>query len=131
MCGISGIAFSPRSGRQVDKAKLVQMRDILQHRGPDDSGVFVDRNIGLAHRRLSMVDVAHGEQPMFNGKRSCVIVYNGEVYNHADYRDELTAKGCEFQNRSDTETILHRTGSESSSGNKVSVSKMTSKRVAS
>jgi len=107
MCGINGIAFSPRSGRQVDKAKLVQMRDILHHRGPDDGGVFVDGNIGLAHRRLSIVDVAHGAQPMFNSDRSCAIIYNGEVYNHNDYRDELTAKGYEFQNRSDTETILH------------------------
>ena len=83
------------------------MRDILHHRGPDDGGVFVDGNIGLGHRRLSIVDVAHGGQPMFNGDRSCVIVYNGEVYNHADHRDELIAKGHEFQNRSDTETILH------------------------
>ncbi|MBK8466528.1 MAG: asparagine synthase (glutamine-hydrolyzing) [Chloracidobacterium sp.] len=107
MCGINGIAFSPRSGRQVDKAKLVQMRDILHHRGPDDGGVFVDGNVGLAHRRLSIVDVAHGAQPMFNGNRSCAIIYNGEVYNHADYRDELTKKGYQFQNRSDTETILH------------------------
>lgn len=107
MCGINGIAFSPRSGRQADKAKLVQMRDILQHRGPDAEGVLVDGNIGLGHRRLSIVDVTHGEQPMFNSDRSCVIVYNGEVYNHADHRDELIAKGYEFQNRSDTETILH------------------------
>ena len=83
------------------------MRDILQHRGPDGEGVFIDRNIGLGHRRLSIVDVAHGAQPMFNGDRTCAIIYNGEVYNHADYREELTAKGYEFQNRSDTETILH------------------------
>lgn len=107
MCGISGIAFSPRSGRQIDKAKLVQMRDILHHRGPDDRGVFVDKNIGLAHRRLSIVDVAHGSQPMFNADRSCVIVYNGEVYNHTDCREGLAARGRKFQNRSDTETILH------------------------
>ena len=107
MCGINGIAFSPRSGRRVDEAKLVAMRDILHHRGPDDAGIFIDRNIGLGHRRLSIVDVAHGAQPMFNGDRSCAIVYNGEVYNHADYRDELEARGYEFQNRSDTETILH------------------------
>lgn len=107
MCGISGIAFSPRSGKQVDKAKLVQMRDILQHRGPDDGGMFVNGNIGLAHRRLSIVDVAHGAQPMFNRDLSCAIVYNGEVYNHADHRDRLIAQGYKFQNRSDTETILH------------------------
>ncbi len=107
MCGINGIAYSPRSGKQVDEAKLVAMRDILLHRGPDDSGIFVDGNIGLGHRRLSIVDVAHGAQPMFNGDRTCAIVYNGEVYNHADYREELESCGYEFQNRSDTETILH------------------------
>lgn len=83
------------------------MRDILHHRGPDDGGVFVDGNIGLGHRRLSIVDVAHGAQPMFNADRSCSIVYNGEVYNHADHRDDLIARGYKFQNRSDTETILH------------------------
>ncbi len=107
MCGINGVAFSPRSGRQADKAKLVQMRDILYHRGPDAEGVFVDRNIGLGHRRLSIVDVTHGAQPMHNGDRSYVIVYNGEVYNHADHRDDLIARGYEFQTRCDTETILH------------------------
>ncbi len=107
MCGINGIAFSTRSGRQVSADVLTRMRDILHHRGPDDGGIFVDGNIGLGHRRLSIVDVAHGAQPMFNGMRTCAIVYNGEVYNHADYRDELTARGYEFQNRSDTETILH------------------------
>lgn len=107
MCGINGIAFSPRSGKQVDPATIVQMRDCLQHRGPDDGGVFVDRNVGLGHRRLSIVDVAHGAQPMFNADRSLAIIYNGEVYNHADYRENLEARGYKFQNRSDTETILH------------------------
>ena len=107
MCGINGIAFSPTSGRQADETKIARMRDILHHRGPDDGGVFVDKNIGLGHRRLSIVDVAHGAQPMFNGDRSCAIVYNGEVYNHGDYRDALQVSGYKFQNRSDTETILH------------------------
>ncbi len=107
MCGINGIAFSPSSGRHVDESKLVRMRDILHHRGPDDGGIFVDGNIGLGHRRLSIVDVAHGAQPMFNGDGTCVIVYNGEVYNHADYRATLESLGYKFQNRSDTETILH------------------------
>ena len=85
----------------------MKMRDILHHRGPDAEGVFIDANVGLGHRRLSIVDVAHGAQPMFNGDRSCAIVYNGEVYDHADSRDELAAKGHVFENRSDTETILH------------------------
>ncbi len=107
MCGINGIAYSTRSGRQVDEKRLVAMRDILYHRGPDDGGVYIDSNVGLGHRRLSIVDVAHGAQPMFNADRSCSIVYNGEVYNHADHREDLIARGYTFQNRSDTETILH------------------------
>jgi asparagine synthase (glutamine-hydrolysing) len=80
------------------------MRDILQHRGPDGRGIFVDRNVGLAHRRLSIVDVAHGAQPMTGD--DCVIVYNGEIYNHADHRADLSARGYKFEGRSDTETIL-------------------------
>ena len=107
MCGINGIVYSTRSGRQVDEKRLIAMRDILHHRGPDDGGIFVDGNIGLGHRRLSIVDVAHGAQPMFNADRSCSIVYNGEVYNHADHRDDLIGRGYKFQNRSDTEMILH------------------------
>ncbi|HEX3102013.1 MAG TPA: asparagine synthase (glutamine-hydrolyzing), partial [Pyrinomonadaceae bacterium] len=107
MCGINGIAFSPSSGRHVDESRLVAMRDILHHRGPDDGGIFRDGNIGLGHRRLSIVDVAHGAQPMFNGDRTCAIVYNGEVYNHTDHREDLESRGYKFQNRSDTETILH------------------------
>ncbi|MBP7474389.1 MAG: asparagine synthase (glutamine-hydrolyzing) [Pyrinomonadaceae bacterium] len=107
MCGINGIALSSRSKRQINEAILVAMRDILHHRGPDDGGIFVDGNIGLGHRRLAIVDPRHGIQPMFSGDRTCSIVYNGEVYNHADYREDLETRGYKFQNRSDTETILH------------------------
>ncbi len=113
MCGINGIAFTTRSRREVSSDVLTRMRDILHHRGPDDGGIFVDKNIGLGHRRLAIVDPKHGVQPMYGNKQAgslrsdTVIVYNGEVYNHADYRDELIADGYEFQNRSDTETILH------------------------
>ncbi len=111
MCGINGIAFTRRSGREVSPDVLTRMRDILHHRGPDDGGIFVDKNIGLGHRRLAIVDPKHGVQPMYGnpqaGSLRSVIVYNGEVYNHADYRDSLIADGYEFQNRSDTETILH------------------------
>jgi asparagine synthase (glutamine-hydrolysing) len=106
MCGINGIAYSSRS-RQIDSGVLDRMRDVITHRGPDGAGTFIDGNIGLGHRRLSIVDVSHGGQPMFNEDRSCVIVYNGEVYNHADYRDDLIANGHVYQNHSDTETILH------------------------
>ena len=83
------------------------MRDVQFHRGPDDGSVFVEDNVGLGHRRLSIVDVSHGGQPMFNEDGSCVIVYNGEIYNHADYRAELEAKGHVYQTHCDTETILH------------------------
>jgi asparagine synthase (glutamine-hydrolysing) len=107
MCGINGIAYSGRSGRQVNPRVLEKMRDVILHRGPDDGGLFVDGNIGLGHRRLSIVDVTHGQQPMFNDDRSCVIVYNGEIYNHSDHRKDLIAKGYKFQTHCDTETILH------------------------
>ena len=107
MCGINGIAFSSKTGRAVNSGVLAKMRDCLEHRGPDDYGEFVDENVGLGHRRLSIVDVAHGHQPMFNEDESCVIIYNGEVYNHADYRAELIAKGYKYQTHCDTETILH------------------------
>jgi asparagine synthase (glutamine-hydrolysing) len=107
MCGINGIAFSSKSGRGVAERQLVAMRDVLHHRGPDDGGIFIDGAVGLGHRRLSIVDVSHGAQPMFSGDRSLAIVYNGEVYNHADHRESLEARGYKFQNRSDTETILH------------------------
>ncbi len=107
MCGINGIAFSSRSKKQINQRLLTAMRDAIHHRGPDDEGLFIRENIGLGHRRLSIVDVAHGQQPMFNSDESRVIVYNGEVYNHADYRAELEAKGYKYQTHCDTETILY------------------------
>lgn len=107
MCGINGIAFSERSQRQINKGVLAEMRDVIHHRGPDDEGLFIDGSVGFGHRRLSIVDVSHGQQPMFNEDRSLAIVYNGEVYNHADYRAGLEAKGHVYQTHCDTETILH------------------------
>jgi len=107
MCGINGIAFSSKSGRTINRATLERMRDVITHRGPDEEGFFVDGAVGLGHRRLSIVDVAAGHQPMTNEDGSLHIVYNGEVYNHADYRDELEARGHVYQTHCDTETILH------------------------
>ena len=106
MCGINGIAFSSGSKRRINESVLLRMRDCIFHRGPDDGGIFVDENVGFGHRRLSIVDILHGAQPMFNDDKSIVIVYNGEVYNHADHRTKLEAKGYRFQTRCDTETIL-------------------------
>jgi len=83
------------------------MRDVIRHRGPDDDGLFIDGRVGLGHRRLSIVDVAAGHQPMTNEDRSLHITYNGEIYNHADFRATLEAAGHVYQTHCDTETILH------------------------
>jgi len=83
------------------------MRDILYHRGPDDAGLFVDNSVGLAHRRLSIVDLSAGHQPMPNEDGSVQIVFNGEIYNHTDHRQMLQEKGHTFSTHSDTETIVH------------------------
>ncbi len=107
MCGINGIAFSSRSGRTVSRPQLEAMRDVVRHRGPDDEGIFIDRNIGLGHRRLSIVDVAAGHQPMTNEDDTLHIIYNGEIYNHADYREWLESRGHVYKTHCDTETILH------------------------
>jgi len=107
MCGINGIALSSRSRRTLDPLVLERMRDQLAHRGPDDTGLFVDGRVGLGHRRLSIVDVAAGHQPMTNEDGTMHIVFNGEIYNHADYREELEARGHTYRTHCDTETILH------------------------
>ena len=107
MCGINGIALSTRSGRSLDRSVLERMRDVIAHRGPDDVGIFIDGKIGLGHRRLSIVDVASGHQPMTNEYNSLQITYNGEIYNHADYRDDLESRGHVYRTHCDTETILH------------------------
>ena len=107
MCGINGIALSTRSGRSLDRSVLEGMRDVIKHRGPDDVGMFIDGNVGLGHRRLSIVDVASGHQPMTNEDGSLQITYNGEIYNHSDFRNELEARGHVYRSHCDTETILH------------------------
>jgi asparagine synthase (glutamine-hydrolysing) len=106
MCGIAGIVrFNPRD--VVEEARLKRMRDVLRHRGPDGEGLWIDGPVGLAHRRLAIVDVAGGQQPMSGEDDRVWITYNGEIYNHAALRPGLEAKGHHYQTRSDTETILH------------------------
>src|SRR2546427_5931718 len=107
MCGINGIALSARSGQRIDAGVLARMRDVITHRGPDDEGLFIDGLVGFGHRRLSIVDVAGGHQPMTNEDGTLHITYNGEIYNHADYREELEARGHVYRTHCDTETILH------------------------
>jgi len=107
MCGISGIALSRHRPGDLNQAMLLRMRDVLRHRGPDDAGIFIEGRIGLAHRRLSIVDLATGHQPMSNADGSIQIVFNGEIYNFAERRSELEARGRVFVTHSDTEVILH------------------------
>jgi len=107
MCGINGIAFPSKSTRSIDAEIVARMRDTVKHRGPDDLGVFVDARVGLGHRRLSIVDVAAGHQPMTNEDGTLQITYNGEIYNHSDFRAELENKGHVYRTHCDTETILH------------------------
>ena len=105
MCGINGIALSNRANRRLTADLIIAMRDCITHRGPDDSGIFIDGNVGLGHRRLSIVDVAFGHQPMTNEDSTLHIVYNGEIYNHADFREDR-ARGPSTTS-CDTETLLH------------------------
>ena len=106
MCGIVGIVnVHPQDA--VDETVLKRMRDVIRHRGPDGEGLWVEGPVGLGHRRLSIVDVATGQQPMTNEDGSCWITYNGEIYNHASLRPGLVARGHRYHSQSDTETILH------------------------
>jgi asparagine synthase (glutamine-hydrolysing) len=107
MCGINGIAYSTRSGKNIEPTTLRRMRDVIVHRGPDAFGEFIDGRVGLGHRRLSIVDVAHGGQPMTNDAGTLAIVYNGEVYNHREHRAGLESKGYVYRTHCDTETILY------------------------
>ncbi|MDH5627103.1 MAG: asparagine synthase (glutamine-hydrolyzing), partial [Candidatus Krumholzibacteria bacterium] len=106
MCGIAGIV-NARAGVRVSEGELRAMCDAIRHRGPDDAGYHLDGGVGLGMRRLSIIDVAGGHQPIFNEDRSKVIVYNGEIYNHRDVRAELEKRGHRYTTRTDTESILH------------------------
>src|SRR5438132_7100565 len=106
MCGICGI-YSFASDPVIDRQLLQAMTDTLVHRGPDDAGYLIDSQIGLGHRRLSIIDLAGGQQPIFNEDRTRAIVFNGEIYNYQVLRQNLLRKGHQFQTKSDTEVILH------------------------
>ncbi len=106
MCGIAGIVHHDRR-RPVAAATVHDMCMALQRRGPDDEGIHVADGVGLGMRRLSIIDLAGGHQPIFNEDNSKVIVFNGEIYNYRELRRELIARGHEFRTNSDTEAVLH------------------------
>lgn len=108
MCGIVGVV-SANSLDNLIKSKdtLLPMRDILAHRGPDDTGLYLKDNVFLGHRRLSIIDIAGGKQPMTNEDASLIIAYNGEIYNFKELKGELESVGHKFKTHSDTEVVIH------------------------
>ncbi len=108
MCGICGkIDFNPDRECSVDPALIRRMTDVLEHRGPDAEGFYLRSSIGLGHRRLKIIDLVDGKQPMFNEDGSLVIVFNGEIYNFLELRQQLQNYGHLFKTKSDTEVLLH------------------------
>jgi asparagine synthase (glutamine-hydrolysing) len=106
MCGITGL-FDTRGKRQFDERVLHRMNTSQQHRGPDEGSVHLEPGLGLGHRRLSIIDVSTGQQPLFNEDGSVVVVFNGEIYNYQELIPELQALGHVFHTKSDTECIVH------------------------
>ena len=103
MCGIAGLI-----SKNGDIAKNIKkMSERIKHRGPDGEGFFIDGNVALAHRRLAIIDLSTGNQPMFNEDESVVVVFNGEIYNYLELREELKNLGHVFKTNSDTEVLVH------------------------
>ena len=106
MCGISGI-FSFNEHHVIDEQLLKSMNNVQAHRGPNDQGYHIGNGIGLGHRRLSIIDLAGGHQPIYNEDNTVSVVFNGEIFNHHEIEKELKDKGHVFKTTSDTETIVH------------------------
>jgi asparagine synthase (glutamine-hydrolysing) len=105
MCGITGIVR--RDGAPIDRELLTRMNDAIRHRGPDDDGFYFSDGVGLAMRRLAIIDLKSGRQPIHNADRTAWIVFNGEIYNYRELRKQLEALGHNFYTDSDTEAIIH------------------------
>src|SRR5689334_8235019 len=106
MCGVAGIYVRSTRGRAPEVRELTAMAALLDHRGPDEHGVYRHPRTGLAHARLSIVDLATGQQPLSNEDGSLWVVYNGEIFNFVELREELAGRHV-FRTKSDTEVIVH------------------------
>ena len=106
MCGIAGI-FDTQGSREIDQVLLARMNQTQHHRGPDETGLHAEPGIGLAHKRLSIIDLSSGQQPLFNEDGSVSVVFNGEIYNFIELMAELKSLGHVFHTHSDTEVIVH------------------------
>ena len=105
MCGITGV-FHFDKQRPINQYRLKEMTNIIKHRGPDGEGFFIKKNVGLGHRRLSIIDLSTGDQPMFSHDRKKILVFNGEIYNYIELREKLIKKGYKFRTDSDTEVVI-------------------------
>ncbi|MEZ0246896.1 MAG: asparagine synthetase B, partial [Methylophilaceae bacterium] len=106
MCGIAGI-FDTKGQREIDRDLLIRMNQTQFHRGPDEGGLHSEPGLGFAHRRLSIIDLSSGQQPLFNEDGSVVVTFNGEIYNFPELMKELTRLGHTFRTHCDTEVIVH------------------------
>src|SRR5215212_2270268 len=107
MCGICGIVIPTSLCRRFKNRGFPPLRDTLAHRGPDGFGTYREPKVALGHRRLSIVDVVHGQQPMSSADESLVLIYNGEVFNHPALMAALQQEGVRYHTHCDTETVLH------------------------
>jgi asparagine synthase (glutamine-hydrolysing) len=105
MCGITGIINF--SGKTISSSLLAKMTDVIEHRGPDGSGTYFSGGTAFGHRRLSIIDIEGGHQPMTTSDDRVTITYNGEIYNFPELREELKTLGYNFNTNSDTEVILY------------------------
>ncbi|MGH9342905.1 MAG: asparagine synthase (glutamine-hydrolyzing), partial [Terriglobia bacterium] len=106
MCGIAGILNADRSAR-IDPDMVHAMCQTIVHRGPDDEGIYTNGPVGLGMRRLSIIDLAGGHQPVHNEDKTVWVVFNGEIYNFPDLRPDLEKRGHRFYTHTDTEVIVH------------------------
>ena len=113
MCGIAG--FLLRNG-EAQVADVRAMTDVIRHRGPDDEGIYTDGPCGIGMRRLSIIDLSTGHQPISNEDGSVWVVFNGEIYNYQELRQDLIRQGHQFRTNSDTETLVHLYEEEGTEG---------------
>jgi asparagine synthase (glutamine-hydrolysing) len=106
MCGICGV-YEYETDNRADKHALLSMLQVVRHRGPDDDGIYLDRALAMGMRRLSIIDLSSGAQPISNEDGTVVVVFNGEIYNYLELRDRLRSRGHTLATASDTEVIVH------------------------